>query len=227
MQEIIAHRGASAYAPEHTLAAYDLALDLGADVLELDVRATADGELVVVHDPTLLRTAGDPRRVADLCGADVPALTLDGVLTRYAARARFLLDVKDPAPEWEGRLLVAIGRAALHRRVVVQSFDHAALRRLNDAAPWLELAALFPGDPPADLAGVATFAAGIGPRHETVDAALVARARSRGLAIRPWTVNGPSDIDRLLALGVDGVITDVPDVAAESRRALVTAPLAA
>lgn len=227
MQEIIAHRGASAYAPEHTLAAYDLAIDQGADVLELDIRATADGELVVVHDPTLLRTAGDPRRVAELRGADVPALTLDGVLARYATRARFLLDVKEPSPEWEGRLLVAVGRAGLQRRVVVQSFDHAALRRLHDAGPWLELAALFPTDPPPDLAGVATFAAGIGPWHEAVDAALVARARARGLAIRPWTVNGPADIDRLLALGVDGVITDVPDVAAAARSALVAAPLAA
>src|SRR3712207_255467 len=104
---IIAHRGASAYAPEHTFAAYDLALDQGADVLELDVRSTADGELVVVHDATLRRTCGDPRRVDSLGRRDLAALgelrplTLDAVLDRYGAQTRFLLDLKDPRPAWE------------------------------------------------------------------------------------------------------------------------------
>src|SRR5215210_464846 len=66
LAEVVAHRGASAYAPENTFAAFDLALAQGADVLELDVRPAADGHLVLVHDPTLERIAGDPRAVAGL-----------------------------------------------------------------------------------------------------------------------------------------------------------------
>src|SRR3954451_4574005 len=89
--QVIAHRGASAYAPEHSFAAYDLALVQQADVLELDVRSTADGELVLVHDPTLLRIAGDPRGVEGLTGAAIAELdaatrppSLEAFLERYA-----------------------------------------------------------------------------------------------------------------------------------------------
>jgi glycerophosphoryl diester phosphodiesterase len=234
MQEIIAHRGASAYAPEHTLAAYDLALAQGADVLELDVRAAGDGTLVVHHDDTLLRTVGDPRRVDAVdrdalahIHPDVRPLTLDTVLTRYAHSARFLLDLKRPSPRWERRLLELIDRPVLRGRVVVQSFDPRALRRLHRAEPSLPIAALFPkGLPVRGLGAVARFATGIGPWHEAVDAGLIASARAHGLAVRPWTVNGEADIERLLAVGVDGVITDVPDVALAARTR-VAAPLAA
>src|SRR5829696_8325523 len=106
--EVVAHRGASAYRAEHTLAAYEVALDQGAHVLELDVRPTADGELVVVHDATLRRTTGRPERVADLpleairelCGAAAPP-SLDEVLARFGHGARDLVELKDPTPAWE------------------------------------------------------------------------------------------------------------------------------
>lgn len=71
---VIAHRGASAYVPEHTLEAYDLAVALGADVLELDVRLTRDEVPVLVHDRTLWRTAADPRAVADLSAGELAEL---------------------------------------------------------------------------------------------------------------------------------------------------------
>ena len=200
MQRIIAHRGASAYAPENTIAAFDLALDQGADGLELDVQCNRDGALVVCHD------------VPD----DVPGcLTLDAVLHRYRGRTELVLDLKDPAPEWEGRLLVALGRAGMLRDVVVQSFDHRALRRLHAAAPELALAALYPELVPADgdLGGVASFARVLAPWHGAVDAALLAAARAHGLRVVTWTANRPEHLERVLALGVDGVITDVADVA--------------
>src|SRR4051794_27631044 len=101
--EVIAHPRASASAPQHTLWAYDLALAQGADVLELDVRPTADGELVVLHDPTLLRTAGVPGAVGQMTRADLAAvdagrrpLGLDVVLERYGRATRWLVELKDP-----------------------------------------------------------------------------------------------------------------------------------
>ena len=230
MQEIIAHRGASAYVAEHTFAAYDLALAQGAEVLELDVRASADGELVVVHDETLLRTARDPRRVDQLTVGTLATrgvLMLDAVLARYRGHARFLLDLKHPQPEWEGRLLASLAAPGPRNRIVVQSFDHLALRRLHDAAPLLPLAALLPErtPPPRDLSAIATFACGVSPWHGHVDAGFIAAARAQGMSVRPWTANFAQDIERLLGLGVDGVITDVPDVAAAARGRIV--PLAA
>ena len=218
--EVIAHRGASAYAPEHTFAAYDLAVAQGADTLELDIRATADGELVVLHDPDLLRTAGVARAIDDLDAAELarlaPAarpLTLDAVLDRYAGAAGFFLELKDPVPAWEVGVIGAVARRRLRDRVVVASFDSDALRRLRHRAPWLTVAPLYDANPPrgAGLAAVALFASCIGPRHEVVDAALVADAHAHGLSVRTWTADARADIERLVAIGVDGVITNVPD----------------
>lgn len=229
--QVIAHRGASAYAPEHTFAAYDLALAQGADALELDVRATAERDLVVLHDATLERTARLARPVsrlgaADLAGLEPPVrpVRLEELLARYGERTRYLIEVKDPSPAWEREVAHAVARRGLADRVVVQSFDEGALRRLRRHAPWLAVAPLYralAGRRP-DLDAVAAFADGVGLWHEAIDAALVLRAHARGLDVRAWTVNAPADMTRLLALGVDGLITDAPDLA----RAAVDGPAA-
>jgi glycerophosphoryl diester phosphodiesterase len=220
--EIVAHRGASAYAPENTLAAYDLAVAQGAHTIELDVRVTGEGELVLLHDPTLLRTAGDATEVAALTGRRLRRLeaclrppSIEAVLSRYGPGMRFLIDVKDPAPHWELRVLDAIERHDIRARAVVQSFDLDGLERLRAHAPWLPVAALFrraalPGE---QLGRVRRFAQAIGPWHGAVDADLVTEAHRLGLAVRPWTVDEPAEIARLVRLGVDGVITNAPDVA--------------
>jgi glycerophosphoryl diester phosphodiesterase len=219
--EVIAHRGASAYAPENTLAAYDLAVSQGADAIELDVRVTADGELVLLHDPTLLRTAGEPTEVSALTARVMGRLdellrppSLDAVLSRYTGRTRFLIDVKDPTPHWEMRVVDAIARHGLGGRATVQSFDLEGLRRLHAHAPHVPLAALFGRRtrPRERLAEVAAFACAIGPWHGAVDAELVAEAHALGLKVRPWTVDDAGEVARLVALGVDGLITNAPDL---------------
>jgi glycerophosphoryl diester phosphodiesterase len=219
--EVIAHRGASGYAPEHTFAAYDLALSQGADVLELDVRPTADGELVVLHDPTLLRTADDPRPLAEVPAADLEALdaavrpaTFEAVLDRYGTATRWLVELKDAHPAWEGRVGAALVRRGLDDHAVIQGFDAEGLARMRTACPRLGVSPLYREAPTdAELAHASTFAVGVGVRHSAVDAELVSRAGRRGLSVRAWTANAPEVIERLLAAGVDGVITDVPDVA--------------
>jgi glycerophosphoryl diester phosphodiesterase len=215
---VIAHRGASAYAPEHTFAAYDLALAQGADVLELDVRQTADGRPVVLHDATLLRTAGDPRPVAAVGAGALAALPgaplpLAAVLERYAGRAGLLVEVKACEP---AVLLAALAGAGARDAVTVQAFDHRFLRRLRALDPGLPLAALFrPWRGAAavrrELARVGGCAGAVGPSARHVDAPLVLAAHARGIAVRPYTVNDEAEAERLLALGVDGLITDVPD----------------
>ena len=225
--DVVAHRGASAYAPEHTFAAYDLAIEQEADVLELDVRVTADEELMLVHDPTLLRIAGDPRGVEGLTRAAIEELDaatrpppFEAFLERYGSGSRLLVDLKDPTPDWEGRVVEAIDRHGLRERATVQSFDMPALVRLRRRAPWLTISALFRRElAPADhLEAAAGFASGVGPWHGAVDADLVTAARERGLAVRPWTTDEPAEMRRLLALEVDAIITNAPDLAVAAVR---------
>ena len=220
---VIAHRGASAYHPEHTFDAYDCALAMGADRLELDVRATADEALVVLHDPTLARTAGVPGAIARTGRAELLALapgrrplTLDEVLGRYGRRTSYLVELKDPAPRDAFLLLEVLARHDVDGRVAVQSFDRAALLQLSALDAGFPLALLYrPSWSPEaivrDVPAVAGWAGGIAPAAVSVDAAVVAAAHHRGLAVHAYTVNADPEMRRLLALGVDGLITDVPD----------------
>ena len=218
--EVIAHRGASAHAPENTLESFALALRLGADRVELDIRATADGVPVVVHDPTLERTTGVARAVADVTAAELRALpaavrppTLDDVLDAFGAGARYLIEVKRIPVETESVVLDALSARGLGHHAAIQSFDHLLLRRLRRRDPALSLAALF--RPGADLRSglrlVAPFVDGIGPVAAQIDPGLMHEAHGRGLLVRPWTVNDSREMQRLLAAGVDGIITDRPE----------------
>jgi glycerophosphoryl diester phosphodiesterase len=220
---VIAHRGASAYAPEHTFAAYDLAVAQGADMLELDVRATADGRLVILHDRTLLRTAADPRPIDRTPAAALAALdpavrppTLCAVLDRYPTATRWLVELKEATPACARAVAAALLERGLADRAIVQSFDARALMRLRAVAPALAVAPLYCRAPCARrLRRVAAFATGVGVRHTAVDRPLLLRARACGLDVSAWTANAPAELERLITIGVDGVITDAPDVARE------------
>jgi glycerophosphoryl diester phosphodiesterase len=223
--EVVAHRGASAYRPEHRFAAYDLALEQGAHALELDVRMTADQMLVVQHDASLQRTAGRPGVIEQLRRADlarlprgVRPLRLEEVLERYGRRTRYLIELKDPQPPMGALVTGCVGRAGLADRVVVQSFDRLSLRRIRRHDPELPVALLVPPWRPRwailrSLERMATFAGAVGVWHSSVDAELLGACRAHGLLLRAWTVNETAALQRLVSLNVDGIITDAPDLA--------------
>lgn len=248
--QVIAHRGASWDAPEHTFAAYDLALERGADWIEQDLQMTRDGHLVVLHDDSLARTARGPaascrglvreQSLAALGACDVGSWfnaehpdraraafaneripTLDEVFARYASRARFYIETKNPAdaPGMEDALLALLRKHGLHgtNRVIVQSFSAASLQRLHELNPQLELVLLIEDPIPRDsldtvLDRVARYAIGIGPARAIVSAALIDAAHKRKLVVHPYTVNDEPVMRFLLGRGVDGMFTDRPDV---------------
>ena len=205
---VIAHRGASADAPENTLAAFDLALAQGADVLELDVRLF-EGELVTLHDATLERTTGGRR--------DHPAApaSFAAVLARYGRSTRYLVDLKDPSPAWEGQMLDLLERNEVLDRTTIQSFDLAALERLHARDPGLRIAALYSRADSVglDVEAIPRYACAVGVHHPEVDEPFVARAHGRGLAVHPWTVDDAREAERLVALGADALITNAPGAA--------------
>jgi glycerophosphoryl diester phosphodiesterase len=230
---IIAHRGASGHAPEHTFAAYDRAVAARADYLEQDLQVTADGHLVVLHDATLDRTTTGSGPVdahtleeiraldagswfaPEFAGERVP--TLDEVLTRYGQSQRYYIETK--APGIEERLVALLDRHGLIEhaapgQVLIQSFEAASLRRIRELEPRLPLIQLAGLRDPTvldHLDEISEYAAGIGPSRVLVDAHLVEAAHARGLAVHPYTYETDEDHAAAVALGVDGAFTNFPD----------------
>jgi len=227
---VLGHRGASADAPENTLAAFRLAMEQGADGVELDVRRCATGEVVVFHDEDVQRIAGVPLRVAEVPWAALRGLDAGGWKgERFRGeRIPLLEEVLEAVPgaylnvELKGEedregLAVAtaevLRRAGRVDRVLVSSFDARLLRRFGRAAPQLPRGFLFEGR--AGLLRAALVAPLLRPAAVHPGAALATPARvrrwvSRGLKVNVWTVDDPTEVGRLAALGVAALITDFP-----------------
>ena len=240
----VAHRGASVAAPENTLAAVRAAAALGADMVEVDVRRTRDGALVLLHDATLTRTTDastvlpgrGPWRVADLTLAELrrldagrthsrvhagePVPTLADVLDLAGdLGVGVQLELKAPStyPGIVGDLLAEL-RAWVVRStgrrlppLVVQSFEVVAMKELATRAPHVRVGVL--GTPPlSHLPVLAGWAHQVNPRHVTADRAYVDRVHALGMQCLVWTVDRPWAMRRAVRLGVDGVITNRPDL---------------
>lgn len=230
MPLVIAHRGASAYAPENTLPAFELAIAQRADMLELDVQRSADGVLVVFHDETTERWDGRRRPVAACSLAELRALDIGG------ARVATLAEVCALARERQVRLnveLKALGIGADVARLLraeraaeltlISSFSPLALR---------EVAAADPALPRAYLMGTETYhpavrlreawplpalrAIGARAWHPAYQLPLLSwvipRVRRAGYHVNVWTVDDPAVMRRLIALDVEGIITNRPDL---------------
>jgi glycerophosphoryl diester phosphodiesterase len=240
LPEVVAHRGASGSAPETTLAAYRLALALDADFLELDVQMSRDGEIVAIHDARVDRTSDGQGAVAELtlgeirgldagswfnrdhpdrarpefAGERVPTLQEIIDLTR-PTRAGLYVEIKQPElypAEFEGRVLEVLGRNGFEHRVVVQTFDPRSLAKVRALAPALRTALLADGLEPDPVATTSR----LGSRELALDHGLLTRevagrVRAAGLALTVWTVDAESDLERMIDLGVDRIITNHPE----------------
>lgn len=248
--EVQGHRGCRGLRPENTLAGFRHAVQLGVDVLELDVGLSKDGVLVVAHDPRVNGTictggAGlisapigeltweqlqtldcgakkNPRFVAQVPAPGERLPRLEQVLALLVTHAtlRANIEIKTspetraqtrPPADFAAALVKLVRARGLASRVIVQSFDPAALQAVSRLAPELTLAALV--DRRAEIATMleATGAKILSPRYTEIDAAAVRDLQRRGLRVIPWTVNEPDEMRRLMGWGVDGIITDRPD----------------
>jgi glycerophosphoryl diester phosphodiesterase len=221
---LYAHRGASAEAPENTLAAFCRAVDTGADGIELDVHLSADGVPVVLHDETLERTTDGFGPVGacplarlrkldagswfapEFAGERVP--TLEETLRLLAGRLRLNLEVKDTHAGMAVLELLSRFAAA---DVVVSSFDHRLLVRLRRAAPDLPLAVLAGSDWHRALAMAAALrACAFHPHVNLVNRPLLAACRRLQLPVLAWTVDDPVRAHVLARLGLAGLFTNDP-----------------
>ena len=224
--QVIAHRGASSYAPENTVPAFDLAIQMGADGLETDIRATSDGVLVLLHDAEVGRTTDGQGPVADLSWEQVSQLdagswfaprfagarimTLDEFLERYGGRLSLALEVK--APDIEPLVVQALrGRAWLHQ-VTVTSFSWQTCWEAHRLMPELRVGWLM-RDLDADAIQRAEEAglAQICPPAEGLTSQWVAQAHARGLEVRAWGVRDEALMRGAVEAGVKGMTVNFPD----------------
>jgi glycerophosphoryl diester phosphodiesterase len=231
----IAHRGASVAAPPNTLVAFETAVELGADGIEFDVRISADGVPVVIHDATVDATTDGGGRVADLTLAQLKELdagsshapafageripTLMEVLDTMSEELLLNIELKSGAL-WDDRLGQAvvdvIDRCAVGERVLLSSFNPLALRRVQKIAPHLATALLQasatrPSLGFARLISPKPYVA-IHPPYTLVDERTMRWARQHNYRVHVWTVDDAAEMRRLITCGVDGIITNVPDL---------------
>ena len=225
---VLAHRGARRVAPENTVEAFRRAVAMGADGVELDVRRTADGVLVIHHDPHTGRgdlIATSTHAALRAAHPDVPTLeealdACEGVLVNIEIKNLPWDPGFDPDERSAVEVVELLGRRDGHDDVLVSSFHLATIDRIRATGSPTPTALLTVGR--AHLRNVLDVTAERGhvavhPERRSMGRrqaeALVADAHDRGLRVNVWTVNAPVTITRLAAAGVDGLITDVPDVA--------------
>lgn len=225
---LIAHRGASAEAPENTVPAFRRALALGADGLELDVQTTRDGVPVVFHDATLARLTGRRGRIAQLTREELRAVRVQGepiptlaevlALTRH--RAVVQIEIKRGVPV--APVVRALLRAHAATDVMLASFAAAIVDEARRLAPQIprmlivggrgRLPAVFRNRTAGLVSALAALGAvGVSIDHRAIRSpAFIAALKSRGLCVWCWTVNHPRAMLRLATWGVDAILSDNP-----------------
>ena len=213
---VIAHRGASAAETENSLAAFRAAIDLGADAIELDVRATADGSMVVHHDETVgdahIPTSPLERVRQQRLPNGEPVPTLSEVLELLGKGPTVFVEVKTLSAGNDAALVEVIAAGPAPDNYHVHSFDHRIVHRLLHARDGLVggvLSASYPLNPLIQLEQ--SGAAELWQSEELLDDELVAAVHAFGARIIPWTVNDPARMEEFIDMGVDGICTNYPD----------------
>jgi glycerophosphoryl diester phosphodiesterase len=212
---VIAHRGASSIELENSLAAFRAAAGQGADGVELDVHATLDGELVVHHDPSILGLPIGQARSYDLAGLRLsngePIPTLKQALD-VLGPLKVFVEVKSLDPRWDDRLLETLDTGPNPAGYAVHSFAFHVVKRLGAKRPSLPrgiLSEVRTRSPQQTLADAS--AQTLWQERTTLDEALVKTVHDLGAGIIAWTVDNPSDMERLVRWGVDGICTNHPE----------------
>lgn len=239
---IVAHRGASAYAPENTLAAVEKAIEIGVDFIEVDVRITIDNIPIVIHDATLNRTTAGKGRVITLpyqkikrydagswfdpCFHEERVPSLNEVMRTALPHTKILIELKGSQiaqPLISRRLLELVDKFDAADKVIFQSFNATIIKSLAKENPLLTVNQLVNYANPKTayfrdrLPKVGNifrlhYHSALNPNHKWVTPDLVKKVHDEGKKIFCWTVDEPSKMKYLCELGVDGIITNKPDV---------------
>ncbi|MCS0670231.1 glycerophosphodiester phosphodiesterase family protein [Cytobacillus firmus] len=232
----IAHRGATGYAPENTVAGFDLAVDMKADYIEIDVQRSKDGELVVIHDTSVDRTTDGTGKVGDLTFeylrsldagswkgeqfAGEPIPTFEEILDRYHGKVGILIELKAPElyPGIEEQVADKLKERNLDKpqneKIIIQSFNFESMKTMDQLLPNVPIGVLTSNraDTTAEaLQEFSAYADWFNPSYGIVTEELVNQVHSLGMQIGSWTVRSQDAADFLFEMDVDAIITDYPD----------------
>jgi glycerophosphoryl diester phosphodiesterase len=232
----VAHRGAAGYAPENTIAGFDLAVDMKADYIEIDVQRSKDGELVVIHDTTVDRTTDGTGKVGDLTLEQLKSLdagswkgesfageaipTFEEILDRYHGKVGILIELKAPElyPGIEEQVAEALKERNLDKpqneKIILQSFNFQSMKKMDQLLPHVPVGVLTSNralTTPEALKEISTYAEWFNPSYGIVTEDVVNEVHSQGMQIGSWTVRSQEAADFLFDMKVDAIITDYPD----------------
>lgn len=232
--KVWAHRGASAYAPENTMEAFELAYKQGADGIELDVQLTKDGELVVIHDETIDRTSFGNGFVKDFTYQELQTIHFNKLHPEYPDVKIPLLkevfqfiketgmtvnvEMKNsiiPYEMLEEKVLQLAKKMEVEKQVIYSSFQHKSVVRIKTLKPDAKAGILYSDG----WMKVPTYAKSLGVDaihpalyHILNDNKLIEKSHKKGLCVHVWTVNRKEDMEKLVKQGADAIITNCPDI---------------
>ena len=233
MTEIFAHRGASGYAPENTLEAFRLAMEQGADGIELDVHLTKDGEVVVIHDETIDRTGNGQGNVRDYTLEELKKFSFHNRMEKYKgvqiptlkevldlvknSKMKVNIELKTGIYWYEGieeKTMEIVKSREMEDRIIYSSFNHYSIQKILEQDIHAETAYLF-SDVLLNMEKYAkqTGVKGLHPAvYHLKMADFLETYLKSGLKVRVWTVNNKEDMKMFMDAGVDAVITNYPDI---------------
>ena len=215
----IGHRGARAYEPENTLRSFGKAIELGVDAVELDVRETKDGKVVVIHDARVDKTTNGKGSVSDLTLDEIKQLvtekdekvpTLEEALDFLDRKVKILIELKESG--FEEEVLRQIRERGLENNVVIVSFIEEALRKVREMDKEVETSLIYVRHKNPIKAGLDLRASYLLPLYRFTHTANVQKAHENGLKVIVWTINKPEEVPQYIKKGVDGIASDRPDI---------------
>ncbi len=220
---VIAHRGASVYVPENTMLAFEKAIEQGCDMIEIDIHATKDGELAVIHDETLDRTTNRKGRICDFTfeelrtvdageGQRIPSL--QQVIDLVSGKVGLVVELKEPG--LERRIVEHLSKSSITDQIIVTSFFHSAVHQVKSLFPQVRTAVITYSQPiDTNRLAIDARADALWIFRRYVTEEMVASAHQAGLELYVWYVNDAEEMRRIARLGVDGILTGRPDTLRE------------
>lgn len=236
---IYAHRGASGYAPENTMSAFKKSLEMKADGIELDVQLTNDGQVVVIHDYTVDRTSNGKGYVRNMSLSELKQLdfgswfspefkeeripTLEEVLQYFQNEDIIInIEIKGTPGEYitgiDKKVIEVVKQFGMEQKVIISSFNHNILIQCKAISPEIKIGLLYSGL----LAETGWYAYMVGanavhPAYSYIDELMLKQCKHYGIHINTWTVNKEENVKSLCKAGVEGIITNYPDMAVKVR----------